>query len=107
MATLHARGRVEVLRIQREEDVVPADWERVGVTWRRWTRAFMRERNGRITALEKYDAKFKDQTRITSWGWKVRGKVKEGLTPEQLRDNYLINNQGWKVVAYTPNAQPR
>lgn len=74
MAKLKARGRIELLRIKRENATPDGDL----VVWKRTTRAFMSD--GKI--LEKRDVRFKPNARdsngrLHSYGWRVYAKTKK------------------------------
>lgn len=77
MARLSARGRTELVRVSKAEDVTDSDSV---VTWRRYTKALMSDG----TILEKVDVRFKSDGSRHSYGWKAKGKAKKGLTAEQF-----------------------
>ena len=87
MAKLSAHNRKELIRLEKEIPVKEDD----DLTYDRRTLAFMSD--GKI--LEKRDVVFKPkfdwdspQGRRHTWGWKVKGKAKEGLTPERFAEIY-------------------
>ncbi len=85
MAKLAARGRKEVVRVEREV-VMEADKL---IDWGRKTYALMSDG----TILEKYDVHFKpDQFRPSgekhSYGWKVFKKVKPEVTAERFVEHF-------------------
>jgi hypothetical protein len=80
MAKLKSRGRTELARVSREKDTPGGEL----TIWEKSTVALMSDRN----VLEKRDVRFKEGDRH-SHGWKVKGKLKEGLTPQQFADIYV------------------
>lgn len=87
MAKLNARGRKELLRIEREINETSPE---SSTTWQRTTLAVMSD--GKV--LEKWDVRFKPSTYeqkpgIYSYGWKLKYKAKPGVTPESVRDLFL------------------
>jgi len=88
MARLKNNG-TEVYRLTRENPVEPGDL----IDWDRTTIAIMS--NGKL--LKKRDVNFKADTynpngRKHTWGWKVAGKIKQGVDFEKVRDFYLKQN---------------
>jgi hypothetical protein len=89
MAKLSARGRQELARVSKETDVEGAP-DRL-VLWRRKTYALMSDR----TILVKDDVRFTPSTygngkpEFHSYGWKVKAKAREGVTPEQFLAVYV------------------
>ena len=95
MAKLRAYGQREVLRVERERAPTAPD---ALTDWERTTLAVMS--NGRV--LEKLDVHFKPDAfeptgRRHSYGWKVKGKLATGKTPETFRAAY--ERAGWRVVS--------
>ena len=90
MAKLKARGRVELARMEKE--AFPTIAEDSHLEWKRWTRTLMSDN----TVLEKYDTQWRPSPTFPkgnkhSYGWKVHGKLKAGLTPEQWIEIYKKN----------------
>ncbi len=88
MAKLKARGRIEFFRVEKEQDLAPSDAS--GMIWKKESRALMSDGN----ILERLTGKWPDRyspggVRHHDWGWKVRGKIKAGSTPQKLLDLYL------------------
>jgi hypothetical protein len=82
MAKLSARGRKELVRVSRTLTLSP---EESSVTLeRRTTLALMDDR----TVLEKLDVVFRSDGAKHSYGWKVRGKAKEGVTVDAFLKAY-------------------
>lgn len=93
MAKLNARGRTEVLRVFKEENL--SDNE-LGITWRRWTRAYMSDNN----VLEKYDVRFKPSQydpkgKFHSYGWKRKEKLFNGTRIDDIIHKY--RSLGWTI----------
>ena len=85
MAKLKAKGRMELMRFEREQKVETDEL----VEWRRDSIAIMSDR----TILSKYDVRFKpDQfspkPRIHSYGWKVAGKLKPSANLVNIQEFY-------------------
>lgn len=76
MAKLSARGRKELARVTKV--VFPGEEELT--SQRRYTLSLMSD--GVI--LEKIDVVFRSDGKKHSYGWKVRSKVKESVTPEKF-----------------------
>lgn len=110
MAKLSTNGS-ELLRYFRERQVPAAEgrnvtWERVTVSYRS---------NGKV--LEKHDCRFSPGPydtpaevaaggRLTTWGWKVKGKVRAEIGAEGAADHMLAvirrkgsgpNAEGWRL----------
>lgn len=83
MAKLSAYGQREFLRVAKEYQITPKPDEHNPVVWRKKTVAFMS--NNRI--LVKEQARWADGMKH-DWGWKVKGKLKPGITPEAIRAAY-------------------
>ena len=86
MAKLRAYGQREILRVERERGLPATDDL---CSWERRTLAVMH--NGRV--LEKLDVRFRPDAfepagRFHSYGWKVKGKLAAGKTPETFRAAY-------------------
>ena len=85
MAKLSARGRKELARVSKEKETPEGDL----TTWERRTLALMDDGN----ILEKRDVRFKPIAGLEgskhSYGWKVLGKAKPGLTPERFVEIYV------------------
>jgi hypothetical protein len=106
MARLSKHGK-ELLRIARELDITdPTE----SITWARTTDAYMSDG----TVLRKRDVRFKPNPNASwedkrgelySWGWKVLGKIKQGIgTPEQVAERRRVEisskpDSKWKVVS--------
>ena len=95
MAKLSAYRQREVLRVERER--VPTAPDAL-TDWERMTLAVMS--NGRV--LEKLDVHFKPDAfeptgRRHSYGWKVKGRLAAGKTPETFRAAY--ERACWRVVS--------
>jgi hypothetical protein len=86
MAKLSARGRIELLRLSKEEDLPNVV---AGVVWRRWTRAYMSDGN----ILEKYDVRTTEK--FHSYGWKRKMKQIKGLSLQTIAKDYEKN--GWVI----------
>lgn len=93
MAKLSARGRTEVYRMVKEIPVKPDE----DVTYRKRTVCLMSDG----TILVKDTVRFKPagswddpKGRLHDWGFKVKGKIKEGISPIQWFEMYL--NAGYK-----------
>ena len=95
MARLSSRGRNELVRLERETDVLDPD---DSTDWRRETVAFMSD--GKI--MRKLDVRFKataySPARKHSYGWKVTSKLKAGLIPEEMVDKFV---QKHEAAGYT------
>lgn len=92
MAKLSAYGQREFLRMAKEYYPECKDDTRNEVVWRKKTVAFMT--NNRI--LVKEQARWADGMKH-DWGWKVKGKLKSGVTPEQIKSAY--EKLGYQQVA--------
>jgi len=99
MAKLSARGRTELFRAFKQEQT-PND------NYKEWKKTFIvLMSDGKI--LEKYQVKFKPTTYdkkgiLHDWGWKVKGKIKQGVESEKYRD--LLKNHGWTIEGSTLKA---
>lgn len=91
MARLKARGRTEVLKVEGNFKYPPTD-NKYGVAERRITQALMSD--GHI--LKKVVSTAQDGHRING-DWKDAGKVKPGLTPQQVEEIWV--KAGYKVVS--------
>jgi hypothetical protein len=113
MAKLSARGRKELLRIERERDVpaIRQDGTESLTTWERTTRVVMSD--GKV--LEKFDVRFKPDNyrpngEFYSYGWKVAGKAKPGKTAADVVAAYMLRfnrspeqpQTTWKIVSGGP-----
>ena len=92
MAKLSANGRKELIRLEKE---VPVE-ETANISYDRRTIALMSD--GKV--LEKRDVVFKPTSWETkpqkhTWGWTVKGKAKEGMTPERFAE--IFGKQGYTV----------
>lgn len=81
MAKLSSRGRTELARLTKLE--TKDDPESL-TTESKTTVALMSDR----TILEKRDVVFRSDGKRHSYGWKVRTKVKEGVTAEKFIEVY-------------------
>ena len=79
MAKLSARGRTEVKRVTRESLTPTSDT----ISWERTTVVLMSDGN----ILSKRDVKFRADNRAHSYGWVVKGKIKD-VTPDQWATKY-------------------
>lgn len=90
MAKLSARGRTEIHRVKKEMAVKPDD----DVSYRKQTVCLMSDG----TVLEKMTVRFKPimsfddpKGRLHDWGFKVKGKIKAGVTAEAWLAKYLAS----------------
>lgn len=96
MAKLSARGRRELVRMEKEDN---GDDE--FCDWRRKTISFMTD--GRI--LQKYDVRFKateySKARKHSYGWKEYLKLKKDVDLYEAFSNLIkkFEAKGWKLVS--------
>lgn len=86
MAKLKARGRTELLRMSKSDNVIDP---KSTIVWQRWTRAYLSDGN----ILEKYDIRFKPNTHgssgeFHSYGWKRKGKLVKGLSLQTIATEY-------------------
>lgn len=95
MAKLSARGRIELVRMSKETTTFPEDRD---IIWEKITLTLMSDNK----VLEKRDVRFTpDQYdpsgRFHTWGWKVLGKVKEGVDKQRFIECY--GKKGYVVVS--------
>ena len=76
MAKLSARGRKELVRVEKEESTPDGEL----TVWSRTTLALMSD----LKVLKKLDVRFKSDDRPYSYGWKVYGKAKADLTADRF-----------------------
>jgi hypothetical protein len=93
MAKLTARGRKELLRLEKFTPVLKEDESRV--EWQRHTLTFMSDGN----MLSKYDVRYlpsahDSKGKIHSLGWKKKGKYTRSI--EENRERFT--QAGWKEV---------
>lgn len=93
MARLSARGRDELVRLEREHDVLDSEL----IDWERDTIALMSD--GKI--MRKRDVRFKASTyspaKKHSYGWKVLAKLKAGLDPVESIERFA---QSYEAKGY-------
>ena len=93
MAKLSARGRRELLRVERERSTPDGEL----TIWERTTLAVMSDGG----VLSKLDVRFRPDAyepggRLHSYGWKRKGKLAAGKTVETFRQAY--ERAGWRIV---------
>lgn len=90
MAKLNARGRQELARVEKEfnpsEDVDPT------CCWERRTYALMSD--GKV--LRKIDVRWRNDNRLHSYGWHIKGNIKAGVDVTQWLTSY--ENIGFRKV---------
>ena len=94
MAKLSARGRTVQVTTVREQTIIDPT---ALCDWRRTTRKLMSD--GAV--LEKLDVRFRDDGRKHSYGWKVRGKLKAGLTAADYARIYRAPRQDGSPSPWT------
>jgi hypothetical protein len=102
MARLKARGRKEIFRVVSVKEPAPEAANR-GVAETKHYRALMTDGNVLERMVIYYtpeEVRRSYGERSHDYGWKVRGKIKAGLSAEQLLKSYL--DRGWEVESLSP-----
>lgn len=105
MAKLSARGRYELVEVSKELPGYNMSNGEPLTTWERLTKRLMSDG----TILEKRDVRFAPEPfnpegRYYSYGWKVAGKIKPGLSVAQFAEVYAKSGK-WTVTGRTDSQE--